>query len=138
MAAYAKYLPAIGPLFKAIQVATDTWKIALAAAFTNTDSAFTAGTTDLATGGGYTQGGATVSVTSSTVTAGTLNLILASPSTWTASGGGFTFRYVLLINSTNNIPVGSWDYGSNVVMNGSNADTFAATLDATNGVFSAA
>lgn len=138
MAAYAKYLPAVGPLTKAINVATDTWAIALALTVTNTDTSFVAGTTDLATGGGYTQGGKTVAVSSSTVTAGTLNLVLASPTTWTASGGGFTFRYVILVNSTNNIPVGYWDYGSNVVMNGTNADTFDVTLDAVNGVFTVA
>ena len=138
MAAYSKYLPAVGPLSKAINVATDTWKFALASAVTNTDAAFTPGTTDLATSGGYTAGGAVVAVTSSTVTAGTLNLILAAPAVWTASGGGFTFRYVILWNSTNSIPVGYWDNGSNIVMNGTNGDTFTFTPDAANGVFTIA
>ncbi|CAB4155521.1 hypothetical protein UFOVP671_12 [uncultured Caudovirales phage] len=136
MATYNKYLPAVGPLLKAITLATDTWKIALATTVTNTDTSFTPGTTDLATSGGYTAGGNSAAVTSSTVTSGTLNLVLADPATWTASGGGFTFRYVILWNATNSIPVGYWDYGSSVVMNGTNADTFTVSLDGTNGVFS--
>jgi len=137
MATYNKYTAAIGPLFKAINLASDTWKIALAATINSADTSFVAGTTDLATSGGYTAGGNSASVTSANVTAGTLNLILGNPTTWTASGGGFTFRYVILYNATNNIPVGYWDYGSSVTMNGTNADTFAVTLDGTNGVFSA-
>ena len=135
MAIYAKYLPAVGPLAKAINAATDTWKIALAASVTNTDVTFTPGTTDLATAGGYTAGGKTVAVISSTVTAGVLNLILAAPAQWVSSGG-FTFRYVILWNSTNSIPVGYWDNGSNIVMSAVNADTFDFTPDAVNGVFS--
>lgn len=136
MATYNKYLPAVGTLLKTINAATDTWKIALATAVTNTDTTFTPGTTDLATSGGYTAGGNTCSVTSSNVTAGVLNLVLANPTTWTASGGGFTFRYAILWDSTTSTPVGYWDYGSSVVMNGTNADTFTITLDGTNGVFS--
>lgn len=138
MATYAPYLPAIGALMKTINVATDQWAIALAATFTNTDTAFSAGTTDLATAGGYIAGGTNVTTTSTTVTAGTLKVILASPAAWTASGVGFTFRYVLLIDATVNIPVGAWDYGGNVVMNGTNGDTFTVTLSAANGVFTAA
>ena len=139
MASYNKYNVAVGPLLKAINVATDTWKIALAATVNAADATFTPGTTDLVTGGGYTQGGATVAVTSANVsgaTPGVLNLILAAPAAWTASAGGFTFRYVILWNSTNSIPVGYWDYGSSVVMSGTNGDTFTFTPDAANGVFS--
>lgn len=138
MAVYNKYTAAIGPLFKAINLTSDTWKIALAATVNASDTTFTPGTTDLATSGGYTAGGNSVAVTSSNVTAGTLNLILADPVVWTASGGGFTFRYVIVWNVTNSIPVGYWDYGSNVVMNGTNGDTFTADLDNVTGVFSAA
>jgi hypothetical protein len=137
MAVYVKYTAAIGPLFKAITVATDTWKFALSNTINAADTAFTVGTTDLTTSGGYTAGGNTGAVTTANVTAGVLNLILAAPATWTASGGGFTFRYVILYNSTNLIPVGYWDAGSSIVMNGANGDTFTFTPDAVNGVFSA-
>ena len=134
MATFVKVTDAIEPLMEAINAGSDTWKIALAAT-TPASSAFVSGTTDLTTSGGYTAGGNTATVSSATQSAGTYKLVLNSPAAWTASGGGFTFRYVLLVNSTNNITVGYWDYGGNVVMNGTNADTFTANLDGTNGVF---
>ena len=112
---------------------------ARAFALTNTvpaGTAFTAGTTDLPTGGGYTQGGANVTTTSSSESVGVYKLVLAAPPTWTATGAGFTFRYVILVNKTNNINVGYWDNGTSQAMNGTNGDTLAFTPDATNGVFS--
>ena len=135
MATYNKYTAAVEPLVENINAGSDTWKIALAATVNSADTTFVAGTTDLATGGGYTQGGNTATVTTSSQTAGVYKLVLASPTVWTATGGGFTFRYVILYESTTSTPVGYWDYGSSVVMNGANGDTFTATLDATNGVF---
>jgi len=133
MAAYVKNAGAIDFLVEGINAGTDQWAFAL----TNTapsGTGFTAGTTDLATGGGYTQGGNNVSTTSSSESAGTYKLVLAAPATWTASGGGFTFRYVLLVDKTVNIVVGYWDNGSSIVMNGTNGDTFTFTPDGTNGV----
>jgi hypothetical protein len=135
MATYNKYTAAVEPLVEGINAGSDTWKIALAATVNPADTTFVAGTTDLTTGGGYTQGGNTATVTTSTQTAGTYKLVLASPTAWTASGAGFSFRYVILYDFTTSNPVGYWDYGSTVTMNGANADTFTVTLDATNGVF---
>lgn len=114
---------------------SDTWKFALSNVINAADTTFTPGTTDLATGGGYTQGGATVVVTSATQAAGVYKLILAAPTVWTASGGGFTFRYVIMWDSTTSTPIGYWDYGSSVVMSGTNGDTFTFTPDAAAGVF---
>ena len=138
MATYNKYTAAVEPMLEAMNSGSDTWKIALAATVNSADTTFTPGTTDLATSGGYTAGGTAVTITSATQTGGTYKLVLTSPSTWTATGGGFTFRYVILWDSTTSTPVGYWDYGSSVVMNGTNGDTFTVTLDATNGVFQVA
>lgn len=135
MATYNKYTAAVEPLVEGDNAGTAAWKVALALTVNAADTSFVAGTTDLATGGGYTAGGNAATTTSSAQTGGVYKLVLANPATWTASGGGFTFRYVILYNSTTNIPYGYWDYGSNVVMNGTNADTFTANLDGTNGVF---
>lgn len=135
MATFTKVAASVENLLEGINAGSDTWKIALAAT-SPAGSAFVAGTTDLATSGGYTAGGNTAAVSSATQSAGTYKLVLSNPAAWTASGGGFTFRYVLLVNSTNNITVGYWDYGTNVVMNGTNGDTFTVNLDGTNGVFS--
>ena len=135
MATYNKYTNAVGPMLEAMNSGSDSWKVALAATVTATDTTFTAGTTDLATGGGYTAGGSAATISTHAVTAGVYKLVLNSPATWTASGAGFSFRYVILYDSTTNTPVGYWDYGSTITMNGTNGDTFTVTLDATNGVF---
>lgn len=137
MATFTKVADAIEPLLEGMNSGSDTWKIALAAT-TPANSTFVAGTTDLATSGGYTAGGNTAAISSATQSAGTYKLVLSNPATWTASGGGFTFRYVLLVDSTTNTTVGYWDYGTNVVMNGTNGDTFTVNLDGTNGVFQVA
>jgi hypothetical protein len=139
MATFTKVTAAIEDIMESGNAGSDQWAIAL----TNTSPAskvFTTGTTDLATGGGYTQGGTNVTTTSSAMDGANFKLVLADPSTWTATGGGFTFRYVLLVNKTvtngaNGTVVGYWDYGSSVVMNGTNGDTFTADLDQVNGVF---
>lgn len=138
MAAYVKYTAAVESLVEGSNSGSDAWKVALALTVNVADATFVAGTTDLATANGYTAGGNACTTTTSAQTAGTFKLVLANPATWTASGAGFTFRYAVLYNSTTGIPFGYWDYGSNVVMNGTNADTFTVTLDATNGVFSVA
>lgn len=135
-ASYNKYPAAIEPMLEGMNVATDTWRIALSNTINSADTTFTAGTTDLPTAGGYTAGGATVSVTSASQTGGTFRLILASPTAWTATGGGFTFRYAIMWNATTNTPVAYWDYGSSQPV--AAGDTVTVTLSAVNGVFTAA
>ena len=133
-ASFVKINAAIEPLFEAINAGSDTWAVALSAS-APANATFTPGTTDLATGGGYTQGGNSATVSSATQSAGTYKLVLSSPTAWTATGGGFTFRYALLVNSTNNNVIGYWDYGSSQVV--AAGETVTVTLDGTNGVFQA-
>jgi hypothetical protein len=117
-------------------LATDTWKAALTNTAPNVAThTVLADITDLTTSGGYTAGGNSCTVTSWTNSSGTKKLILADPTMWTASGGGFTFRYVVLYNVTQNKLFQYADYGSAVVMSGANTDTFTADLDQTNGIF---
>ena len=114
-ASYVKIAAANEDLAEGINSGTDQWAIAL----TNTvpgSKTFTAGTTDLATGGGYTQGGNNVTTTSAGMNGSDFVLVLADPATWTATGGGFTFRYALLVNKTVNVIPGYWDYGSSQVV----------------------
>ena len=134
-ATYNKYTAAIEPMLEGMNAGTDAWYVALASTINAADTTFTAGTTDLATGGGYTAGGKPVSTTSAAQTAGTYKLVLASPSVWTATGAGFTFRYAILWDSTTNTPVAYWDYGSSQAV--AAGETVTVTLDATNGVFQA-
>lgn len=114
-------------------LATDVLKVAL----TNTSpvtgsTVVTAGTTDLATGGGYTAGGGTVTTTSAVQTGGILKLVVADL-VFTATTGFGPFRYAILHNSTNgNKIIGWYDYGSSISLQAS--ETFTVDFDQTNGV----
>jgi hypothetical protein len=138
MAAFVKYQKGVEILEEGGNAQTDTWQLILsntAPVVANDTTAASA--TELGTAGGYTAGGVNCTVTSALQTAGVYKLILAAPvsPTWTASAGGFTFRYIILYNLTNTQCIGYWDYGSSVVMSGANGDTFTPTLDAAGGTF---
>ena len=130
---YTKYTAGVESLLEGTNSGTDVWKVALAATINIADTTFTPGTSDLATAGGYTAGGNTCTTTSSSQTGGIFKLVLASPATWTATGAGFTYRYAILYNSTLNVPIGCWDYGSSQLVTAS--ETVQIVLDAINGVF---
>lgn len=130
---YSKYTAGVESLLENGNAATDVWKVALSNTINLTNTTFVAGTTDLATANGYTAGGNTCTTTSSSQTGGVFKLVLASPATWTSTGAGFTYRYAILYNSTLNIPIGSWDYGSSQTATA--GETVQIVLDATNGVF---
>ncbi len=138
MASYVKYHIGTEVMQEAGNAGSDTWQLILSNTApdvaTDTDATSAA---ELSTGGGYTAGGVNCTVTSSTQSGGVFKLTLAAPAspTWTASGGGFTFRYVILYNLTRTQCIGYWDYGSSVVMNGTNGDTFTPTLDAVGGTY---
>lgn len=93
--------------------------------------------TELTTTGGYTAGGATLTLVSESQSSGTEKVVVSAASpTWTGSGGGFgPFRYVILYRSddTNKELVCWFDYGSSISVNA--GDTFTVTFDATNGLF---
>lgn len=133
MAAYVKVAGSREAIVEGMNLGSDQWAIALSNSAPSL--AFTAGTSDLATGGGYTAGGANVTTTTSAESAGVYKLVVADPATWTASGAGIgPFRYVLLVNKTTNQCIGYWDYGSSITLSGTNGDTFVADADGTNGV----
>jgi len=132
-ASYAKYTSGVEFLVEGINAGSDAWKVALSNTVNVADTTFTPGTTDLATGNGYTQGGNAATTSSSTQTAGTYKLVLNSPATWTATGSVGPFRYAILWDSTTSQPIAYWDYGSSITL--TSGDTFAVTLDGTNGVF---
>ena len=137
--AYVKVTSANEDIAEGINSGTDQWAIAL----TNTipgSKVFTSGTTDLATGGGYTAGGANVATSSSGMQGSDFVLVLADPAVWTGTGGGFTFRYALLVNKTvlqgaNGTVVGYWDYGSSQAVAASETVTIDLDQTVTAGVF---
>ncbi len=125
-------------MMEAGNAGSDTWQLILSNTAPNVATDTTAASaTELGTSGGYTAGGVNCTVTSAVSTAGVYKLILAAPAspTWTASGGGFTFQYVILYNLTLTQCIGYWDYGSAVVMDGAVGDTFTPTLDGVAGTF---
>ena len=138
MASYVKYQKGVEVLLEAGNAGSDTWQLILSNTAPDVVNDTDAASADeLSTGGGYTAGGVNCTITSSAQSGGVFKLVLAAPAspTWTASGGGFAFRYVILYNSTRSQCIGYWDYGSTVTMNGTNGDTFTPTLDPTNGTF---
>jgi hypothetical protein len=132
-ASYVKYTSGVEFLVEGINAGSDAWKVALSNTVTIADTTFTPGTTDLATGNGYTAGGNAATTSTSTQAAGVFKLVLNSPATWTATGSVGPFRYAILWDSTTSQPIAYWDYGSSITL--TSGDTFAVALDGTNGVF---
>lgn len=133
---YVKYEKGVEVLQEAGQAQTDSWRLILsntAPVVANDTTAASA--TELATAGGYTAGGVVCTVTAAAQTGGVYKLTLAAPAspTWTGSGAGFTFRYVILYNLTNTQVISYWDRGAaTVVVAG---DTYTPTLDASAGTY---
>lgn len=89
-------------------------------------------TNEVSNGGGYTTGGATVTISSVTNSSGTETVVAsASSPTWTGSGSGFgPFRYVVIYDSSASTKtLQCWfDYGSSISLN--SGDTFTITFGA--------
>lgn len=133
MATFNKYDSGVEALVEGINAGTDTWRVILS----NTTPAVTdvaqADAAELSTSGGYTVNGNSCAVSSSSQTSGVYKLVLADPTAWTASGGGFTARYAILWDQTSDKLIGWWDYGSSQAV--AAGETFTVDLSAANGVF---
>lgn len=134
MAAYVKYYCSTEDLAEKVHnLGSDTLKLCL----TNTAPTLTHTTRsqigELSTGNGYTEGGTTVTITSSSQTSGVYKLLQAADVVFTASGGSIgPFRYVVLDNSTADKLLGYWDSGSETTI--TNGNTYTCDLDGTNGI----
>lgn len=137
MAAFNKFDAFVEALAEKVHnLGTDTLKVYL----TNdtpsgSGDAVKADLAEIAAGNGYTAGGNTATQTSSSQTAGLYKLVLADPTSWTASGGNIgPFRYAVLYNSTTasgNL-IGWWDYGTSITL--AAGDTFTVDFDPSTGV----
>ena len=97
----------------------DTLKVLLTNSAPLATNTVKADLTEITAANGYTAGGATTSITSSSQTSGTYKLVLGDPATWTAAGGTIgPFRYAVLYNdtATNDELIGWWDYGSSITL----------------------
>lgn len=83
---------------------------------------------------GYTAGGNTATVVSSSQTGGVYKLVLADPATWVSAGTLGPFRYAVIYNSStvDNALVGFWDYGSSLTLG--NGESFKVDFDPSTGV----
>ena len=93
--------------------------------------------TEIAAGNGYTAGGTTATITSSSQTSGTYRLVLADV-VFTATGSVGPFRYAVLYNdtATNKELIGWWDYSSSITL--ATGETFTVDFDPGTGVLTLA
>lgn len=133
MAAFVKYYCSTEDLAEKVHnFESDTIKVAL----TNTAPTLTHTTlsqiNELAAGNGYSAGGATVTITSSSQSSGVYKAI-ATDATITASGGDIgPFQYAVLHNATANKLLGYWDIGTTATI--TNGNIWTADFDPSNGV----
>jgi len=124
---------------KVHNLGSDTLKVALTNTAPVATNTVLANITQISAGNGYTTGGATVSITSSSQTSGTYKLVLADV-VFTATGSMGPFRYAVLYNDTPTSPadplIGWYDYGSSITL-GLN-ETFTLDFDPTNGALTLA
>lgn len=123
---------------KVHNLGADTLKVMLSNTAPSSANAVKADITEIGAGNGYTAGGNSAAITSSTQSGGVYKLVLANPATWTASGGTIgPFRYAVLYNDTPSSPakplIGWYDYGSSITL--ASGEQFQVAFDAVNGVF---
>jgi hypothetical protein len=135
MAAFNKFQPFVADIANKIHnLGADVLKVALSNSAPSASFGQFSQITEIAAGSGYSAGGATVTITSSTQSGGTYKLILVDV-VITASGGSIgPFQYVVLYNSTptNKNLIGWYDYGSAATITSGN--TLTVDFDGVNGV----
>lgn len=118
---------------KTFNLQTDTLKILLTNVAPVATNTVKANLTEISAGNGYSAGGPSATVASSSQTSGTYKLVL-DDITITASGGSIgPFRYFVLYSDTaaNDELIGWWDYGSSVTL--ANGESITVDFSATNG-----
>lgn len=110
-------------------LSSDTLKVALTNTAPSASNTVYTDITEIAAGNGYTTGGVTATVSSSSQTAGVYSLVLSGV-TWTASGGDIaTNRYAVLYNDTaasKNL-IAYADFGVSAVIASGNTETVNGT-----------
>lgn len=142
MAAFNKFNSFVENIAEGVMnLGTDTLKVLLTNTAPVATNSVKADLTEISAGNGYTAGGNSCSITSSSQSSGTYKLVLADPATWTASGGSIgPLRYAVLYDDTPTSPadplIGYWDYGSSITL--AAGETFTVDFDGTTGVLTIA
>jgi len=137
MATYTKILQFTKDLIDGVHdFDAHAFKVALSNVVVNTNATLSAITQ--ITGTGYTAGGSSTTVTTSTAS-GTAKAVMTDV-TWTAGGTWGSLRYPVLYNDTPTSPadptIAFWDYGSSIAL--ASGETFTWDADPTNGIFTLA
>lgn len=115
---FVKYYATVEDLAEKVHnLGSDTLKFALSNTAPDLTDGGLTDAAEIAAGNGYTAGGNTVSITSSSQTTGTYTLVGSGSVTFTASGGAIAeFQYIVFYNdtSTGDRLLGYWDNGSAV------------------------
>lgn len=103
-----------------MNLGADTLKIMLTNSAPLATNTVKADLTEISAGNGYSAGGPTVTITSSSQSSGTYSLV-GNDVVITASGGSVgPFRYVVLYDDTPTSPadplIAFWDYGSSITL----------------------
>jgi len=128
MAAYNKFYCFVADVgLKKHELNTDQLNIYLTNTAPATSNTVYNTPADLATGGGYTAGGAAISTTAYAQSGGVASLTSASSLVFTATTGFGPFRYAVLYNFTASAQnlIAWWDYGSAVTLGASETFTVA-------------
>lgn len=137
MASYVKFYAFSENLAEGVHdLGSDTLKVMLSNTAPSQSNSVKADITEISAGNGYTAGGNTVTVSSSSQTSGVYKLVCAD-STFTASGGSMAAaRYAILYNDTPTSPadplLGYWDYSSSVTL--AAGESLVVDFSATDGV----
>lgn len=136
MATYQKFNAFVEAVVEGkINLATDTLKVMLTNTAPVATNSVKADLTEISAGNGYTAGGNTASVSSSSQTSGTYKLVLNDPAAWTASGGTIgPLRYAVLYSdtATNKDLIAFWDYSSSITL--AIGESFAVDFSPSTGV----
>lgn len=137
MAAFQKFNSAVEYLAEGVMnLGSDSLKIMLTNVAPVAANTVKADLTEIAAGNGYTAGGAAVTITASSQTAGVYKLV-GNDVVFTAAGGSIAAaRYAVLYDDTPTSPadplLAFWDYGSSITL--LTGETLTIDLDQAGGI----
>lgn len=135
MATFNKFNPFVEALAEKVHnLGSDTLKVMLSNTAPSSSNSVKADITEISAGNGYTAGGNTVTITSSSQTSGTYKLVGDDVTFGPMTGSVGPLRYAVLYNNTpaaGNL-IGWWDYGSSITL--ASGDSFVVDFDPSNGI----